>query len=225
VTADSAAVPPRATPTSGQSQRSRVSDSIAPTLVRFGTAADWPACWAMDISYDTEYVWQLQSTMQANVSMSGFVRVRLPRAITLRDPLWGGTVSLPQPERGSLIIAEANGAIEGFALVVPDLRRAVDVLHMFAVRGHARRRGLGSRLVTTALDSARASGCRALCATVQARNYPAISALLATGFVVSGHDELFYPSSDVGLSFAHRLAHEPARRLLRAQIPVRMSHT
>ncbi len=195
-------------------QPARANGDAANVVLRPGAAADWGSCWAMDVSYDTEYVWQLQSSMQADVPMSGFVQVRLPRTIVLRDPLWGGTASPPQPAQGSLTVAESQGAIDGFALVVPDVARAVDVLHMVAVRGHARRRGLGTRILNATLDAARTAGRRTLCATVQARNYPAISALKATGFALTGYDEQYYPSNDVGLNFAHRLAHDRVSRLV-----------
>ena len=144
--------------------------------------------------------------------MVGFVEVRLPRTITLRDPLWGGAADPPQPEHASLIVAEVLGAVEGFAFVVPDEPRGVDALWMLAVRPHARRRGLGVRLARAAIESARAGGRRALCLTVQARNFPAIRMLQAAGFVLTGHDEQYFPSNDVGLRFAHRLSHNGVSR-------------
>lgn len=166
----------------------------------------------MDVSYETDHVWQLQTSAQADVSMVGFVQVRLPRTITLRDPLWGGSADPPQPKRGSLIVAEAGGGVDGFALVVPDAPRDVDTLWMLAVRHHARRGGLGTRLARAAVEAARASGRRALCTTVQARNFPAIRMLQAAGFVLTGYDEQYYPSNDVGLRFAHRLTANGAGR-------------
>ena len=190
----------------------RARDSSPRVVVRPGTATDWAACWAMDVSYETDHVWQLQTSAQSDVSMVGFVQVRLPRTITLRDPLWGGSADPPQPERGSLIVAEAGGGVDGFALVVPDAPRDVDTLWMLAVRQRARRGGLGTRLARAAVEAARASGRRALCATIQARNFPAIRTLQAAGFVLTGYDEQYYPSNDVGLRFAHRLAANGAGR-------------
>ena len=190
----------------------RARDSGPRVVVRPGTASDWAACWAMDVSYETDHVWQLQTSVQAGVSMVGFVQVRLPRTITLRDPLWGGSADPPRPERGSLIVADIGGGVDGFALVVPDGPRAVDTLWMLAVRQRARRGGLGARLARAAVEAARASGRRALCATVQARNFPAIRTLQAAGFVLTGYDEQYYPSNDVGLRFAHRLAANGAGR-------------
>jgi len=166
----------------------------------------------MDVSYETDHVWQLQTSVQADVAMVGFVQVRLPRTITLRDPLWGGSADPPQPKRGSLIVAEAGGGVDGFALVVPDAPRTVDTLWMLAVRQRARRGGLGARLARAAVEASRDNGRRALCATVQARNYPAIRTLQAAGFVLTGYDEQYYPSNDVGLRFAHRLAANGAGR-------------
>ncbi len=168
----------------------------------------------MDVSYETEYVWQLQSSVHADVPMVGFVQVRLPRTITLRDPLWGGTADPPQPEHASLIVAEVLGVVDGFAFVVPDEPRDVDALWMLAVRPRARRRELGVRLARAAIEAARTGGRRALCATVQARNFPAIRMLQASGFVLTGYDEQYYPSNDVGLRFAHRLAHNGVGRRL-----------
>ena len=193
-------------------RRPRARDTGEHIVLRPGTAADWAACWAMDVSYETEYVWQLQASVHANVPMVGFAQVRLPRAITLRDPLWGGSADPPQPEQASLIVADARGVVDGFAFVVPDAPRAVDTLWMLAVRPHVRRRGLGVRLARAAVETARQGGSRALCATVQARNYPAIRMLQAAGFVRTGYDEQYYPSNDVGLRFAHRLAHNGVSR-------------
>ena len=190
----------------------RTRDSGPRIVVRPGTASDWAACWAMDVSYETDHVWQLQTSVQADVPMAGFVRVRLPRSVTLRDPLWGGSADPPQPDQGSLLVAEVQGVVEGFALVVPDAPRAVDTLWMLAVRQHARRRGHGVRLARAATEATRAGGRRALCATVQARNYPAIRTLQQAGFVLTGYDEQYYPSNDVGLRFAHRLAPYGANR-------------
>lgn len=195
-------------------QRALPNGDGAGVALRPGSAADWVACWAMDVSYDTEYVWQLQSNVQADVPMTGFVKVRLPRAITLRDPLWGGEAIAPQQPQGSLTVAELQGSIDGFALVVPNASRAIDELQMVAVRAHARRCGLGNRLLQSALDVARRNGRRALCATVQARNFPAIRLLQAAGFVLMGYDEQYYPSNDVGLKFGHRLAHDRLSRLV-----------
>lgn len=197
----------------------RARDSTPRIVIRPGTASDWAACWAMDVSFETDHVWQLQSSVQADVPMVGFVQVRLPRTVTLRDPLWGGSADPPQPEQGSLIVAEAGGGVDGFALVVPDAVRAVDTLWMLAVRHHARRRGLGVRLARAAVEAARAGGRRALCATVQARNFPAIRTLQAAGFVLTGYDEYYYPSNDVGLRFAHRLAANGAGRRPKSRVP------
>lgn len=190
----------------------RTRDSAPRVTVRPGTASDWAACWAMDVSYETDHVWQLQTGAHAEAPMVGFVQVRLPRTITLRDPLWGGSADPPQPEQGALLVAEVGGGVDGFALVVPDAPRAVDTLWMLAVQQHARRRGLGVRLAQAAVEAARAHGRRALCVTVQARNYPAIRTLQAAGFVLTGYDEQYYPSNDVGLRFAHRLAVNGAGR-------------
>ncbi len=173
--------------------------------MRGGTAADWPACWNMDVSYTSEYVWQLRARPDGAAYSANLTRVRLPRPVTLRDPLWGGDRGMTDSNDGALVVAENQAGIAGFAALVADPLRGVDVILMLAVAVHARRRGIGRQLLSAAMKVAAGRGRRAICATLQARNYPAIEFFMSAGFSVAGFDEQFYPSTDVAVFFSSRL--------------------
>lgn len=173
--------------------------------IREGTAADWSACWNMDVSYSTESVWQLRSQQNGESYESAIEPVRLPRPLTLRDPLWRANGVTSVGDDGVLLVADSSLGVIGFTLVAAESLRDVNQLVMLAVVGHARRQGIGRRLLAAAIDAARGRGGRALCATLQARNYPAIAFVRAAGFAFAGYDEQFFPSNDVALFFAHRL--------------------
>lgn len=172
--------------------------------IREGTAADWPACWRMDVSYSTEYVWQLQKHADGDTHTVSFTPVRLPRPVTLRDPFWGAKGLLAENPEGNLLVAETGAGLVGFAVLVADPVRDVDLMPMLAVAAHARRQGIGRRLLAAAIETARARGRRALCVTLQARNDPGIRLLRAGGLAFVGYNEPFYPSNDVALFFACR---------------------
>lgn len=159
----------------------------------------------MDVSYSTESVWQLRSQQNGETYESVLEPVRLPRPLTLRDPLWGADGVASVGDDGVLLVAESLLGVVGFALVIADAVRNVNQIVMLAVAGHARRQGIGQRLLAATIDAARGRGGRAVCTTLQARNHPAIDFVRAAGFALSGYDEQYYPSNDVALFFAHRL--------------------
>ena len=173
--------------------------------LRAGTAADWSHCLNLDVSYTTEDVWQLQSQADGDQLTIGLTRVRLPRAITLRDPCWGDTAQLKDRAEGVLLVAETDAGLAGFCLLVAEPARNADLIPMLAVAGHARRRGIGRRLLAEAVQIARERRRRVLSATLQARNVPGIRFVTAGGFSFAGYDEHYYPSNDVAVFFAHRL--------------------
>jgi ribosomal-protein-alanine N-acetyltransferase len=173
--------------------------------LRAGTASDWSHCLNLDVSYTTEDVWQLQTQAEGVQLTIGLTRVRLPRAITLRDPCWGDTAQLKDRAEGVLLVAETDAGLAGFCLLVAEPARNADLIPMLAVAGHARRRGIGRRLLAEAVQTARERRRRVLSATLQARNVPGIRFVTAGGFSFAGYDEHYYPSNDVAVFFAHRL--------------------
>lgn len=159
----------------------------------------------MDVSYSTEYVHQLQSSEVGSVPMAGIARVRLPRPITLRDPLWGGAAAGRHEADGSFLIAESGAGLVGFALLLDDPARNISALSMLAVVTHARRQGIGTQLMTVCLTNARDRGRRAIAVTLQARNDPGVRFLESAGFVWTGYDAQYFNANDVAVFFAYRL--------------------
>jgi GNAT superfamily N-acetyltransferase len=157
------------------------------------------------VSYSTEHVWQLHKQAEGERQTVGFTPMRLPRPVTLRDPFWGQRQLTTGSSEGSLLVSETAGGLVGFAVLMAEPVRDIDLMPMLAVVARARRQGIGRSLLAAAVRTAQERGRRALCSTVQARNHPGIRLLGAGGFAFAGHDELYYPSNDVALFFTHRL--------------------
>jgi len=174
--------------------------------LRAGSAADWASCWAMDVAYTTDHVWQLQVHPLGESRSAALTRVRLPRPITLKDPLWGGEPALAQFQTdGALVVAERDGGSVGFAVLLDDHARNVSAMPMLAVSPYARRQGIGTMLLAECVASAQTRARRALTVTVPARNDPAILFLQRAGFAMAGYDEQYYAANDVAVFFAYRL--------------------
>jgi ribosomal protein S18 acetylase RimI-like enzyme len=126
-----------------------------------------------------------------------------------RSPL---TKSYPLPTADpgdGAFVAEADGAIVGFARVEPAAwngRAAIGDLYVSAPH---RGQGVGRALLDALAARARASGARCLFAETQNVNYPAVRFYLATGFYLCGLDESFYDPIELPGEFALFFARTP----------------
>ena len=91
---------------------------------------------------------------------------------------------------GNLWVAEEDGAVVGFAGLIPDERAAE--LEPIVVGAGRRGRGIGRALAAAVLGEARARGLRRVRARPAARNAEAIRFFHAQGFGVLGQIELIY---------------------------------
>jgi ribosomal protein S18 acetylase RimI-like enzyme len=74
-----------------------------------------------------------------------------------------------------------------------------------AVAPHARRTGIGTQLLRTAIARAKADGLHSITLDLQTKNYPATLMCQARGLRFSGYADNYYGSHDIALFFAYRL--------------------
>jgi ribosomal protein S18 acetylase RimI-like enzyme len=126
-----------------------------------------------------------------------------------RSPLTK-SYALPTADPGECaFVAEADGAIVGFARVASPAwngRAAISDLYVSAPR---RGQGVGRALLDALAASARASGARCLFVETQNVNYPAVQFYHATGFYLCGLDESFYDPIEFPGEFALFFARTP----------------
>ena len=173
--------------------------------IRPAQARDLETCLSLDESFETEYVWQVDTGRDPGAVQLSFRTTRLPRAMRVnvnapRDAI------LDHFESGEcFLVAEEYPRILGFVDAVPDMDQHVAWIHHLIVAADVRRRGLGSELLRETMLWARAKKLRTVIATLSTKNYPATNFLQKHGFSFCGFNDRHYHNRDIALFFACNL--------------------
>ncbi len=170
--------------------------------IRPAQARDLEACLALDPSYDTDYVWQMETNRTPGVISVGFRVTRLPRVMRVaatpeRDML------ADHFERGEcLLIAEENGVIRGYLDMIADPWKRIGWIYQITVAPERRRKGIGRQLLSQAMNWAREQSLRSVMIEMPTKNHPAASLVQKHGFVFCGFNDRYYASRDIAIFFA-----------------------
>ena len=168
-------------------------------------ARDLQACLALDESFETEYVWQMETTRGSASIQLGFHTTRLPRPMRVvnhspRDSM------LDHFEQGDcFVVAEEATRILGVLDATTEPDQHIAWLHHLVVASDSRRRGIGSQLLRQALAWAHEKKLRALLAYLSTKNFPASTFLQKHGFAFCGFNDQYYHNRDIALLFAYTL--------------------
>lgn len=193
-----------------------------PPLIRPGRAEDAAACAALDLSYSTTYVCQLEARrvgsggwastlradtvpiLQADAEWHVSFRItRLPRSLELVAE--SGVPSQDVAARGLWLVAESDGRPVGYLTLWGRPEQRFGYLQMVAVHRPYRRRGIGLGLLGEARHWAELQGLVRLLTDVPARNFAAICLLQEVGFSLCGYNDSYYPNGEIALLFSATL--------------------
>ena len=102
-------------------------------------------------------------------------------------------------------MAESANNPSGYLAVSPSTLSDVGVIADFAVDRKARRKGIGTVLLASAMDWARRAGLKRLFLETQNRNDGAICFCRASGFSYSGYNDRYYADEDIAIFFGRSL--------------------
>lgn len=113
--------------------------------------------------------------------------------------------------RAACVVAESGPALCGFALAYP---QPVDLAHVVTLDVHptVRRRGLGRRLIESALERSVAAGAKRAVLEVDVRNSGAIAFYRVLGFRESGRLPSYYGPGLDAFEMVKELTSEPTRQ-------------
>jgi ribosomal protein S18 acetylase RimI-like enzyme len=175
------------------------------TLIRPAELADLGAILAIDHNYVTDYVWQMDEHNTGGDHVVTFRLAQLPRPVRVASPYDSATLQRCLYRCDYLWVAQANQEISGYIGMALVPWQSAGVLAAFAVAPPARRRGVGSQLLETAIRQARADGLSAITLGLAAKNYPATRFCQTRGFRLSGYADRYYASGDIALFFTYRI--------------------
>lgn len=165
---------------------------------------DLNACLAIDDSFETEYVWQMEEKNRTGHISVAFQLTHLPRPMKVMNVISDDDLFQDLQNGAGLYVAYENG-VRGFV----DVRAAepdhVAYIANLAVQPMYRRTGIGTRLVRAALDWASQQRLRLALLNTSTKNYPAICFFQKLGFKFCGFNDQYYANRDIALFFSSKL--------------------
>jgi len=174
--------------------------------IRSARTDDMQACLAVDLSYETEYAWQIQEERRDKEWQVSFREVRLPRAQRI-TPHVNPEDHLKVWERcdGFWVVTEKT-QILGYLTLRLEPDHAQARLIDLAVDAAYRRQGLGTQLLNHAIAwLARQGEMDQVVLECPPKAHPAISFALKQGFTLCGFQDSYWPGQELGLFFRKRL--------------------
>jgi ribosomal protein S18 acetylase RimI-like enzyme len=172
--------------------------------IRLANLGDLNACLAIDDSFETEYVWQMEERNTPGDIAIGFHLARLPRPMRVSGVISRDDLLYNFQHGGALFVAD-DGAVRGFIDVTESTWNQVAYINNLAIAPSYRRKGTGTQLMRAALDWGREKKLRAVMLDTSTKDYPAICFYQKQGFTLCGFNDMLYPNHDIALLFAMSL--------------------
>lgn len=173
--------------------------------VRPAQSADLPAILAIDPTYSTDYVWQMEAREEGPTTQVTFRNVRLPRSVRVSLPRDPQHLQEAWSQRVCFLVAEEGGLVQGYLHLTLAAVPATGWIADLGVVQRVRRTGVGTVLLASAVQWARANNLQRLVLEMQSKNYPAICFAQKNGLTFCGYNDRYYPNQDVALYFAATL--------------------
>lgn len=175
--------------------------------IRPAELEDLEACLALDHSYLTEYVWQMDVQEGNDKVVVTFRTTRLPRLVHVEYPRDREALLADWHHRDSFLVATAknDAQIVGYlTMAAQDWHKTGWVADLVVAPEH-RRQGIASQLLQAGAKWAHKAGLRRLIVETQTKNYPAIRFLERQGFSFCGYNDHYYSNQDIALFFTLNL--------------------
>ncbi len=172
--------------------------------IRPANLTDLNACLAIDDSFETEYVWQMEQRSHAGSLAVTFRLTRLPRPMKVHHIISREDLVYNFQHGGTLLVAD-EGAVRGLVDVTAHEWNQSAYINNLAVAPAYRRQGVGTRLLRAALAWARQNQLRVVMLDTSTKDYPAICFYQKHGFVFCGYNDQLYPNRDIAVLFALNL--------------------
>jgi len=157
---------------------------------------------AMDHTYTSDYVWQMDFHQEAGQVQVTFNERRLPRPVRVEYPRPAQYLAdVWNKKPGVLVAALTDGEPVGYVNLTDGLIPRATQITDLAVTTRMRRQGIGKALLLAAEDWAVHRGNFQLICEVQSKNHPAMSLIRKLGYEFCGYSDRFFPNQEIVLFF------------------------
>lgn len=173
--------------------------------IRPAIATDIPTMMAIDHTYSSDYVWQMEiQTEEKNISVN-LREIRLPRSVRVEYPRPTHPLADDWTRRSGLLVAVLDSEVVGYISLMLDIAPITAWVTDLAVVRRVRRQGIGSALILAAQEWGEQHNTRRIVLEMQPKNHAAILMAQKLGFTFCGYNDRYYANHDIGLFFAKSL--------------------
>ncbi len=173
--------------------------------IRPAVLADLNSLMAIDSSYQSDYVWQMDRSVEEGQTVITFREVRLPRSVRVEAPHPLIIPSKSADLNMATLVARLAGDIVGYIRIHENQLPGVGWVTSLAVRPEIRRQGIGTALLLAGQEWAANQGLRRIICDMQSKNHAAIHLMLKMGYEFCGYNDYYYANKDIGLFFTRFL--------------------
>jgi ribosomal protein S18 acetylase RimI-like enzyme len=173
--------------------------------IRPAIATDIPTLMAIDHTYSSDYVWQMEIQTEEKSIGVNLREIRLPRSVRVEYPRPTHSLADDWTRRSGLLVSVLDSEVVGYISLMLDIAPITTWVTDLAVIRRVRRQGIGSALVLAAQEWGEQHNTRRIVLELQPKNHSAILMAQKLGFTFCGYNDRFYANHDIGLFFAKSL--------------------
>jgi ribosomal protein S18 acetylase RimI-like enzyme len=173
--------------------------------IRPAIATDIHTLMAIDHTYSSDYVWQMEIQTEEKSIGVNLREIRLPRSVRVEYPRPTHSLADDWTRRSGLLVSVLDSEVVGYISLMLDIAPITTWVTDLAVIRRVRRQGIGSALVLAAQEWGEQHNTRRIVLELQPKNHSAILMAQKLGFTFCGYNDRFYANHDIGLFFAKSL--------------------
>lgn len=175
--------------------------------LRFRPASedDFEGCLAIDHSYHTRQVWQLNVTELDSVRQVRFQTLKLPKETAVSYPYAHEELVQRWCACDWFMVGESNTGIQAYITAAIEKLTPTAWIYDMAVAPEFRQQGHGSHMVALAAEWAHKQKAEQLMVALSMKNDPAMAFFRQSGFRFCGYNETTYRTKDISLFFSVKL--------------------
>lgn len=176
-------------------------------VIRDGLEDDISGCLALDHSYETEHVWQVNIVEEERRFQVTFKTERLPRTLEAEVSADAARLHAALADDQCFLVAVNRHHPEmlGYLTLRCDSIYQAALVQDLVVSRSYRRRYIGARLLNVARQWAREHDLTRLTVELATKNYPAIVFCQHAGLVFCGFNDHYFPNGDIAVFFSQSL--------------------
>ena len=174
-------------------------------LVRPARSSDLELCSALDHSYLTDHVWQLDTREGRENIVVSFRLARLPRQIKVDYPRTGQDLRDGWGLRDKFLVAADGAQVRGYVAMNVETEHGILWIGDLVVDRPWRRQGIGASLLSAAAQSGKNQGLTRLVMAVPTKDYAAFRFCQSRRMTFCGYNDRYWPSQDIALFLGESL--------------------